>query len=80
MNPGGGGTAARVRILRGGVVQGAYQVQSGAGGTSVYCPSSSISFLDFPAAGTYTYTADLAINGAGATGYISYSKLVAYEL
>ena len=80
VNPGGGGTAAQVRILRGGVVQGSYQVHGGAGGGSVYCPSSSISFLDFPAAGTYTYTADLAIDVAGATGYLYYSKFVVYEI
>jgi len=51
------------------------------GGTDlIACPASSLSHIDTPVAGTYTYKVQIVVSGTGATGYVYYSQLVAFEL
>lgn len=66
----------KVRILRGGVEVGQWQFGSG----TTFDTALSLTMLDTPAAGTYTYAVQLASNSGSVTVNIYAAKLVAYEL
>lgn len=70
-------------FLRGATVTGVHQVNSSLNasntGGGYGLPCSSLSTIDFPAAGTYTYSAKVALT-SGSSFSVSNCKLVAYEL
>ena len=54
---------------------------SGLTSADIRVPSSSVSFIDVPPAGTHTYILSGSIQSSGGrTGYVVYSKLAAFEL
>lgn len=73
-----GGGASFFQIFRGGTQLTFSTVSAGSNAASL--PPSSLSVLDYPTAGTYTYS--VSITGAGGAGTIGVSRvvLIAYEL
>lgn len=59
---------------------GAASAPPSSGSTNVQIPSSSFSATDFVAAGTYTYTVQIACLAVGLTMFVTDTILVAYEL
>jgi hypothetical protein len=77
-------TTAFYAFLRNGSTIGAQETflsAPGSGSCRNWIPPGSLSMIDFPAAGTYTYTLSMsASNALGDQAFIEYSKLVAFEL
>jgi hypothetical protein len=57
-----------------------FDFPSGITATYYYIPCGSIEVLDFPAAGTYTYTVQAQSNNANSEYWIMAAKLIAYEI
>lgn len=73
-----------IRILRGATVVGFWEFTSdGGSGFGLQIPPGSINLIEAPAAGTYTYKAQMACNGSvvgNTVGQVNQVRLVAYEL
>lgn len=72
-----------IYFVRGGADVAHISLSGSASGVDLFLrvPPASVSTIDFPAAGTYTYTAEIKCNNSGVeTARVSFCKLVAYEL
>lgn len=86
VNASASGNVAKVYLLNGATVIDqtlvalSYVPSSAISGNyDITLPSSSVSHMDFPAAGTYTYKVQISGDGVS-TAFLTFSKLVAYEI